>query len=70
MRMGALLLPPHDYEAFTYVNAGAANDDNIATIIGYVGGSSGRAIGTLTFGYVGATNNVASITLTLPTANG
>lgn len=67
---GGVKLPPHDYEAFTYVGSGAANDDLISTIIGYTGGSSGKVVGTLTFAYVGSTNNVLSITLTLPTANG
>ena len=61
-----LQLPVHDYEAFTYVAGGAANDDNIATISGKLGGASGTSVGTLTFTYVGATNNVASVTLTLP----
>lgn len=70
LRQGALLLPPHDYEVFGYVNSGAANDDNISTIVALVGGGSGRTVGTLTFTYVGSTNNVASLALTLPTPNG
>lgn len=67
---GGLQLPPHDYEAFTYVASGAAADDNVATITAYVGGSSGTVVGTLTFTYVGSTNNVATATLTFPTVNG
>lgn len=67
---GAVKLPPHDYEAFTYVGSGASNDDSVATIIGYNGGTNGKTVGTLTFTYVGSTNNVASVALTLPTANG
>lgn len=66
---GAVKLPLHDYEAFAYI--GSTN--NVSTIIGYRGGSGGSVAGTLTFTYVGggASNddNVASITLTLPTAN-
>lgn len=61
-----LALPPHDYEVFTYV--GSTN--NVSTIVGKLGGSSGLTVGTLTFTYVsaGAANddNVASITLTVP----
>lgn len=67
---GGPRLPPHDYEAFAYV--GSTN--NILTITAYVGGSGGLAVGILTFTYVaaGAANDdlVASIALTLPTANG
>lgn len=65
---GAVKLPPHDYEVFTYIAAGAADDDDVATIIGKVGGSSGTVVGTLTFTYVGSTNNVASVALSLPNA--
>lgn len=67
---GGLRLPPHDYEVFTYVASGVADDDDIATVAGYVGGASGRLVGTLTFTYTGATNNVATAALTLPTPNG
>lgn len=67
---GGLLLPPHDYEAYTYV--GSTN--NVNTVTAYAGGSGGVTVGTLTFTYVGAgaanDDNVASVTLGLPTANG
>jgi hypothetical protein len=63
---GSVKLPLHDYEVFTYIAAGVANDDQVATVTGYLGGASGINIGTLTFTYVGATNNVATVTLTLP----
>lgn len=63
-------LPPHDYEAYSYLNT----TNNIGTIVGYSGGVNGVQVGTLTFTYVGsaAANDdlVASIALTLPTANG
>jgi hypothetical protein len=59
-------IPPHDYQAFTYVEAGAADDDDVATITYYRGGSSGTLVATLTFTYVGSTNNVATVTLTVP----
>lgn len=65
-----LQLPQHDYEVFTYVAAGVANDDNVATVRGYRTGAAlngtDMLVGTLTFTYVGATNNVALVTLTLP----
>lgn len=64
-----LQLPAHDYEAFAYF--GSTN--NVQTLIGYRGGSSGTEVGRLTFTYTGsgASNDdtVTSITLTLPTAN-
>lgn len=67
---GGPRLPPHDYEAFAYIST----TNNVSTITGYVGGASGLAVGILTFTYVnaGASNddNIASIALTLPTANG
>lgn len=59
-------VPPHDYEAFTYIAAGVANDDNISTISYYLGGSGGLLVATLTFTYVGVTNNIATMTLTVP----
>lgn len=55
-------IPPFDYQVFTYVAAGAANDDSVATIVYKIGGASGRIVGTLTFTYFGSTNNVASVT--------
>lgn len=56
----------HDYKAFTYVGGGVADDDNVATIVMKRGGASGVIVGTLTFTYSGATNNVATVTLTTP----
>lgn len=70
IRLGDLMLPPHDYKAFTYVGSGTANDDNVATITGYRGGSAGTAVGVLTFTYVGVTNNVASIAMTFAAVGG
>lgn len=67
---GGVKLPPHDYEALTFIGSGASSDDNVATITGFIGGANGVSVGTLTFTYVGSTNNVATIALTLPTANG
>lgn len=67
---GAVKLPPHDYEAYTYISSGVANDDSVATIIGYSGGVNGSAVGTLTFTYWGSTNNIKTVALTLPTATG
>lgn len=59
-------VPPHDYQAFTYIAAGAADDDDVATITFKRGGSGGTTVATLTFTYVGATNNIATATLTIP----
>lgn len=53
---------PYDYIALTYVDAGAADDDRIATAVYKLGGSGGTTVATLTYTYVGSTNNVASIT--------
>lgn len=58
-------VPPHDYEAFTYVSSGASNDDLVETVKYYQGGSGGTLVATVTFAYVGSTNNVASATLTV-----
>ncbi len=44
---------------FTYVAAGAADDDDTATIT--YKNADGRTLGVLTFTYVGSTNNVATI---------
>lgn len=59
---GGFRIPEFDYQAFTYVAAGAADDDDVATIVFKSGGAAGTTVATLTFAYVGATNNVASIT--------
>lgn len=56
-------IPPHDYQAFTYISAGASNDDNVATITFRLGGSGGSVVAKLTFTYVGSTNNVLTATL-------
>ena len=47
---------------FTYVNLGAASDDNVATIT--YKNDAGTTIGVLTFTYWGATNNVKTVTRT------
>lgn len=64
---GGLKLPPHDYEAFTYTGAAT---NNVATIIGKVGGASGTTVGTLTFTYVAAgvadDDDVLTVTLSTP----
>lgn len=63
-RMGnSFAIPPFDYQAFTYVGSGASDDDDVATITYKRGGASGTVVGTLTFTYVGSTNNLASATL-------
>ncbi|CAB4146286.1 hypothetical protein UFOVP1319_49 [uncultured Caudovirales phage] len=47
---------------FTYVNLGAAADDNVATIT--YKNDAGTTIGVLTLTYVGTTNNILTITRT------
>lgn len=47
---------------YTYVSGGAANDDLIATAT--YKNEKGTVLGVLSFAYVGATNNIASITRT------
>ena len=59
-------VPPHDYQAFTYIASGAADNDDVETITFKLGGSGGTTVATLTFTYVGSTNNVATATLTVP----
>jgi hypothetical protein len=59
-------VPPHDYQAFTYIAAGAADSDDVATITYKQGGASGRTVATMTFTYVGSTNNVPTVTLSVP----
>lgn len=49
----------HDAKEFTYVNDGTADDDKVETIV-YK--KDGATVATLTFAYVGSTNNIASIT--------
>lgn len=58
-------LPPFDYMSFTYVAAGAADDDDVATQVFKQGGASGTTVATLTYTYVGATNNIASVTMSV-----
>lgn len=58
-------IPEYDYIQFTYVGGGASDDDLIASQIFKKGGASGDIVATLTYAYVGATNNIGSITLTL-----
>jgi len=55
-------IPMSDYVAYTYVASGAADNDRISTATYKTGGSGGTTVATLTFTYVGSTNNVASIT--------
>lgn len=55
-------IPAPTSVVYTYVAAGAANDDNIATAT--YKNASGTTIGVIAFAYVGATNNIASMTRT------
>lgn len=55
-------IPTPASQTFTYVSAGAVNDDNVATIT--YKNADGTTLGVLTFAYVGSTNNVTSITRT------
>lgn len=55
-------IPIPTSQAFTYIAAGAADDDDVATIT--YKGDSGQTLGVLTFSYVGVTNNVLTITRT------
>lgn len=59
-------LPPHDYVAFTYIASGAADDDDIATMTYKRGGASGTTVATVTMTYVGSTNNIATMTMSVP----
>lgn len=51
-------IPPFTSQNFTYVGGGASNDDLIATQV-FKNGST--TVGTLTYAYVGSTNNILSI---------
>lgn len=52
-------IPAFSKVVYTYVSAGAADNDRIATAI--YSNESGTVLATLTFTYDGATNNVATI---------
>jgi hypothetical protein len=54
-------LPAFDKIEFTYVDAGAADDDRIETAV-YT--QADVVVATLTYAYVGSTNNIASVTQT------
>ena len=56
-------IPPHDSEIYSYVGGGASNDDNIAAITYYRGGTTGVAVAQVTFTYWGATNNIKTMVL-------
>jgi len=56
----SFIIPEYDSIEFTYVAAGVADDDLIETQVFKNGATT---VATLTFAYVGATNNIASITL-------
>ena len=64
-RIGALPIPPHDYQTFTYAALGAANDDLLTVITYKRGGSAGVTVATVTIAYVGSTNNITSMTLSV-----
>lgn len=66
LRGSGFAIPPFDYQAFTYVAAGVADDDDVATITYKRGGSTGSTVATLTFTYTGSTNNIATATLSVP----
>lgn len=55
-------IPTPTSQAFTYAAAGAANDDLVATIT--YKNAVGTTLGVLEFAYVGATNNILTITRT------
>lgn len=55
-------IPTPKSQTFTYVAAGAANDDFVATIT--YKNADGTTLGILTFTYIGATNNVSTIVRT------
>ncbi len=55
------IIPTFTSQEFTYVNSGAADDDLVETIVFKNGETT---VGTLTFVYIGSTNNIESITLT------
>lgn len=52
-------IPAFVQVTYTYVGAGAADDDRIATAV--YSNESGTVLATLTFTYDGATNNIATI---------
>ena len=56
----SFIIPEYDSIEFTYVALGVADDDLIATQVFKNGVTT---VATLTFAYVGATNNIESITL-------
>ena len=56
-------LPPFDKITITYVASGAADDDDIQTAVYSFGGVT---VATITYTYVGSTNNVSTATLTVP----
>lgn len=58
---GAFTIPPYDTVEFTYVDGGAADDDKIQT---QTFKKNGVTVATLTYTYVGSTNNIASIVQT------
>ncbi len=55
-------IPTPASATFTYIAAGASDDDDVATIT--YKNAAGTTIGVLTFTYVGSTNNIATITRT------
>ncbi len=55
-------IPVHDKRAYTFVAAGAADNDKIATITYTL---NGRTVGSRAFTYVGSTNNVSTDILTI-----
>lgn len=59
-------LPPFDHVTTTYVASGAGDDDDVATRVFRIGGASGTVVATLTYTYVGSTNNQATAVLTVP----
>lgn len=71
VRVESFPIPPHDSREFTYIAAGAADDDDVATIKYYLGGKStdtpaGILVATLTFTYFTTTNNVKTVQMTVP----
>lgn len=56
----SFVIPAYDSQHFTYIEYGAADDDLISTQVFKKGAT---VVATLTYLYVGATNNILSITL-------
>lgn len=62
-RGASFSIPPFDKITYTYVASGAADDDDVATqVFSY----NGTTVATLTYTWVGSTNNISTVTMTVP----